>query len=64
MAFDSTEEKLGDSYNTLLFKICQYYHTVCPASDSQPLLMDSDETLLYKILLAVNTCGPFGSGGN
>lgn len=63
MPYDTTDPKRGDSYNTLLFKLCQYYHGFCPASDSQPLWMDSDEVLLAKILRAVNVCGPF-AGGN
>jgi hypothetical protein len=63
MAFDTTAPRRDDSYNNSLFKLAQYYHTVCPASDSQPFLKDSDQVLLIKILRAVNACGPF-SGVN
>lgn len=55
MAFLTTAPRLGDSKNNLLFKIAQHYASLCP-SGVAPLLMDPDNTLLFKWAKSLFLC--------
>jgi len=47
VVYDSTEPAQGDTYRTLLAKLCQ-------AVGAEPDVNDNDYTLIWKILEALN----------